>query len=574
MAAARVRAPTGFDRTDHPWVLGIFVVVTTIVAVVWRLKYGDRFRSHDEYSYLLQARMLVDGVVSWPTPPFSRFFEAPHVLMEPVYASKYLPGQALMIAPFLALGVPWLGPCLATGATAALLYFFIREERLVRPAAIVAVAVFSLAPAGLAWSASFMSHSGAILGTTIGLVGLQRLRSTGSTLASICVAGAVVYVVLCRPMTGVTLAAVMGLVFVSLLLDRRLSVLPVLVAVLIGLAGLAAAMGWSEMITGSFSTTPWGLWARQYSPFDGPGIGAFSDPAPLREVPEHFKPLLEKYRESRVDYTWSALPSEFFYRWVGALKVNLAAMTLVVLVCFGLLAALKVPGLALAGTVGALYFLSQIGFHSSLFQYSSDFSPAMALLVGGGAHVLIVLARSSLGSSILSALAIMIGLFFGDLDWSITARVMWGGVFVAVLCVSSLPSLRRRWIVHAFFGLVVVSVVGDVVRTLERQHGGVKQPLAIAFAEAKEAVAAQRGLLFVRHGVKAEMLSLDLTLSAPRLEDNEVVVAVDLGEENQRLIDYLNRPAWIFDADTQELKRWSRRAPDMAHEDERSEALK
>ena len=52
-------------------------------------------RIHDEFSYLLMSDTLAHGHVSNPPPPLSEFFDTFHVLMRPVYASKYFPPQGL-----------------------------------------------------------------------------------------------------------------------------------------------------------------------------------------------------------------------------------------------------------------------------------------------------------------------------------------------------------------------------------------------------------------------------------------------------------------------------------------------
>ena len=103
-------------------------------------KWGARPNTEDEFVYLFQAKTLASGHLTYPSPPLPEFFEAAHILVTPRFAAKYLPGHAAVLAPFQALGVPWLAPCLLLGATAALLFAAARLAGLTRACALLAPA--------------------------------------------------------------------------------------------------------------------------------------------------------------------------------------------------------------------------------------------------------------------------------------------------------------------------------------------------------------------------------------------------------------------------------------------------
>ena len=101
-------------------------------ALFLRAPPGAKPSIQDEFAYLLQAKMLASGHLAYPSPSLPEFFEAAHVLVVPRYAAKYFPGHAAVLAPFVALGVPWLAPSMLLGVTLAALYLAALLARLPR----------------------------------------------------------------------------------------------------------------------------------------------------------------------------------------------------------------------------------------------------------------------------------------------------------------------------------------------------------------------------------------------------------------------------------------------------------
>lgn len=113
------------SRERRRWIaVGVAIAAGTYTLVTAQLQDRDLFpKSHDEQSYVLQMRMLASGRLWLDAHPAGAFFDTFHVVVEPVYASVYFPGTALMYVPAAWLGLPmWVLPLLAASAAAGLLY--------------------------------------------------------------------------------------------------------------------------------------------------------------------------------------------------------------------------------------------------------------------------------------------------------------------------------------------------------------------------------------------------------------------------------------------------------------------
>ncbi len=92
----------------------------------------------DEFCYLLAGDTFAHGRLTNPSPQHPEFFESPHLLLRPTYASKYPPGQGLILAIGERLtGHPYWG-VVASGALMILLFCWMADAWLPPQWALVA----------------------------------------------------------------------------------------------------------------------------------------------------------------------------------------------------------------------------------------------------------------------------------------------------------------------------------------------------------------------------------------------------------------------------------------------------
>ncbi|HMO04532.1 MAG TPA: hypothetical protein PKC67_08725 [Kiritimatiellia bacterium] len=114
----------------------------------------------DATSHLFQARILGSGRLAVPNPPCVEAFFQHNVVIGKSgwWHTKYFPGQALWLSPWVALGLTWLAMPLAWTLCLRALHAVARCFVPAREAGL-AISLLAFSPLGLLVSASFMSHT-------------------------------------------------------------------------------------------------------------------------------------------------------------------------------------------------------------------------------------------------------------------------------------------------------------------------------------------------------------------------------------------------------------------------------
>jgi len=492
------------DRLDALCAVLFVVLGAALPMVLFASAAGVPFME-DEHVYLLQAKMLAAGHLSYPSPPLPEFFEAAHILVVPRYAAKYLPGHAAVLAPFVALSAPWLGPSLLLGIAAALLHLTARLAGLSRAAGIGA-AVLLLANTDLFPAfASYLSQSTAIAAATAGIalaVRAERAPTPGRMAALFAMA---VFAGWVRPFTGVALLvmAVAVLARAGARIDRR-SIAAAIVVLAFGALLTAATC---RAMTGSWTTTPWSLYAREYMPFDGPGIGPVPRIRPERRLPDHLIGLFEGFLHMRETYSWRHLPAALVerLRTLAGLFPSAAAIPIAAV---GLFAGALWPATVFA----VASFAAALTFHDGRAAYYLEMAPWLILMTVAGAETL-VRAASRLRNRVAAIAAVCL----------LSMAAVWTAVRLGTELTGLLSHADKRRSPYRIF-----------------------EPVFAALRE-------QRAIVFLRYPSDWNP-NLDLTYNEPDILGAPLVRALDHGARDAELMRFFpGRPAYVFNPKTMEL---------------------
>lgn len=294
-----------------PAVCGLISVLP--MAWVWS---GSHFIPNiaDESAYLLQAEIFAKGRWSLAARPLPEFFEQMHVFVTPFLASKYFPGQSLLLVPGVLVGIRPLVPLLLIFGSGLLIVALCR--RLTNGwVALLVWAVWTTSRANLRFLPSYFSETTTVFLWLLGWWALYdwylKPRRRTLILLSLCIAWALIT----RPLTGLVFAV--PAITVAVWSARRHGLLAeIRYALLVGAAVISIVPIWSKFTTGQWSQTPQSLYTRTYMPWDAMGFGLDSTP-PLRALPANQAPEIEGFMALHRSHTVGSLPHDVLVRLVG-----------------------------------------------------------------------------------------------------------------------------------------------------------------------------------------------------------------------------------------------------------------
>jgi hypothetical protein len=224
---------------------------------------------HDEFSYILGAETFADGRLTTPTPPLWRFFETFHVNMQPTYASKYPPGQALFLAlGILLFGHPWYGVPISVALMCGCICWMLQGW--MPPKYALMGGFLALLQFGVThyWMNSYWGGGVAAIGGALLFGALPRLARDGGISAALAAAVGIAILANSRPFEGsvFTLLSVAALIVWT---RRRVSVWlrprVVLVCAFLLLSTAGAMAYYNFKVTGSALTFSYSVNQKRYS---------------------------------------------------------------------------------------------------------------------------------------------------------------------------------------------------------------------------------------------------------------------------------------------------------------------
>lgn len=195
------RVAPGLRRPSLPLLLAGGVVAASLV--LNRQIFESLPHTEDEVAFLFQAATLARGHLVAPAPPVPDAFAIPFVIVrDGMWFGKYPPGYPLVLALGVLVGYPPIVNALSAGFC-VLLVVALAHRVYDFPTGLLAATLLAASPFFLLQAASFMAHTVCLLLTLMFLLSFAATLRKPTLARAFPGAGAVVLLVLARPLTAV-----------------------------------------------------------------------------------------------------------------------------------------------------------------------------------------------------------------------------------------------------------------------------------------------------------------------------------------------------------------------------------
>jgi hypothetical protein len=486
----------------------------------------------DESAYVLQAEIFSKGFWTLGARPLPEFFEQMHVLVTPFVASKYFPGESLLLVPGVLAGFHPLVPMLLIFGSGALI--FALGRRLTNGwIALLVWAVWTTARANLRFLPSYLSETTTVFLWLLGWWALYdwylRPRRRTIILLSVCIAWALIT----RPLTGLVFAV--PAIAVAVWSARKRGLWDQIgYAVLVGAALVLIVPLWNRFTTGNWTQTPQSLYTRTYMPWDAIGFGLNATP-PLRAMPANQTRELEGFMALHESHTVGSMPHDATER-LASLREDVFTGWRAGLAGFFLLGLFALlPAFAIGAVTALLLFAAYLFYAHPAFwtAYYLEALPMVAMITVLGFLLAMNWMRRNIehGSKPTESVASNAGGFVSPGGWlgrETGAGSLVGIVLAIALLAGSLSVVRSERVLHSRSAAVRLGL-WDVMNRLPTP----------------------RNLLFVRDDRKT---ARNMVTNDPDPDRARTWLVHDLGSENARLQKLVpDRTAYLIDLDAKTL---------------------
>jgi hypothetical protein len=452
---------------------------------------------HDEAAYILQAKVFAAGRWNFPAPSMPEFFEQFHVVVFPFLASKYPPGNSLLLTPGVWLGFLPLVPLLLTALTGSLIYVLARSFA-GGQIALLTWLLWMQAPATQRFGGSYLSE---VPSTALWLAawwGLSRWKAGGRT-SSLCLAVAcVAWEAITRPLTAIALAIPIAFAILRFAVEKR-TIRSFFIAGSLGAAIIALLPLWDAGTTGNWRVSPLAVYTRTYFPFDVLGFGDTSA-SPTRSYPQALDSVSEMYRRIHREHTVARLPRTLSERLDSLSKDLWGGLRPYLAVAF-LAGLFFLPSAALFALATSFLLIAGYIFYAHLFSwtvYYVEAFPAFCFVTAVG-------------------LFAMLGFVSPRRPREPEMR---GRLPSRVLSVAVLGFLAATLVLHVLEG---------------RMHRQADSSATRAFLKKIESIPVSHAVVFVRYAPKTNVHRV-FVANEPDLASARVWIVHDLGPKNARLL--------------------------------------